>query len=61
MLVFGERGKPEYLEKNLSEQKGESSNSAHLDAESGNQTQATMVEGECSHHCANPAPHSLRN
>ena len=61
MLVFGERGKPEYPEKNLSEQKGESTNSAHLDAESGNQTQATMVEGECSHHCANPAPHSLCN
>ena len=30
MLVFGERGKPEYPEKNLSEQKGESTNSAHL-------------------------------
>ena len=44
-----------------SKQKGESTNSAHLDAESGNQTQATMVEGECSHHCANPAPHSLCN
>ena len=27
---FWERGKAEYLEKNLSEQKGESTNSAHL-------------------------------
>ena len=26
------------------------------DAESGNQTQATLVGGECSHHCAIPAP-----
>ena len=27
------------------------------DAESGNRTRATLVEGECSHHCAhNPAP-----
>ena len=26
------------------------------DAESGNRTRNTLVEGECSHHCANPAP-----
>ena len=26
------------------------------DAESGNQTRATLVGGECSHHCAIPAP-----
>jgi len=29
-LVFEERGKPEYLEKNLSEQSREPTNSAHL-------------------------------
>ena len=28
------------------------------DAESGNRTRDTLVEGERSHHCANPAPHS---
>ena len=26
------------------------------DTESGNQTQATLVGGKCSHHCAIPAP-----
>ena len=26
------------------------------DAGSGNRTRDTLVEGECSHHCANPAP-----
>ena len=26
------------------------------DAESGNRTRATLVGGECSHHCAIPAP-----
>ena len=30
MLVFGERGKPEYPEKNLSEQSREPTNSAHI-------------------------------
>ena len=53
MLVFEERGKPG---KNLSEQSREATNSAHDDEECGNQTQDTLVEGECSHHCANPAP-----
>ena len=31
------------------------------DAESGNRTQATLVRGECSHHCAIPAPLSQQN
>ena len=30
MLVFGERGKPEYPEKNLSEQSREPTNSTHI-------------------------------
>jgi len=30
MLIFEERGKPEYLEKNLSEQSREPTNSAHI-------------------------------
>ena len=29
----------------------------HIKAKSGNQTWATMVGGECSHHCAIPASH----
>ena len=56
MLVFEERGKPEFPEKNLSEQSREPTNSAHIyDTGSGNQTQDTLVEDERSHHCANPA------
>ena len=30
------------------------------DVESGNRTRATLVEGECSHHCAIPAPPKKR-
>ena len=55
MLVFEERGKPEYPEKNLSEQ-GENQQQTQptYDAESGNRTRATLVGGERSHHCAIP-------
>ena len=49
MLVFEERGKPEYLEKNLSEQsRGPTNSAATYDAESGNRTRDTLVGGECS-------------
>ena len=55
MLVFEERGKPEYPEKNLSEQSREpTTNSTHIG--SGNRTRDTLVGGERSHHCAIPAP-----
>ena len=30
------------------------------DVESGNRTRATLVGGECSHHCAIPAPQNSR-
>ena len=53
MLVFEERGKPEYPEKNLSEQ-GEKTDT--YDTGSRNRTQATLVGGEHFHHCATPAP-----
>ena len=56
MLVFEERGKPEYPEKNLSEQSREPTNQSTYDAGSGNRTRDTLVEGERDHHCANPAP-----
>ena len=52
------QGKREYPEKNLSEQSREPTNSVHLwhrVRESG--TRDTLMEGERSHHYANPAPH----
>ena len=52
---FEEREKPEYPEKNLSEQRQEpTTHSPTCDAESGNRTRAILVGGECSHHCAIP-------
>ena len=55
MLVFEERGKPEYPEKNLSEQ-GEKQQQTEptygVDARIW--TQGTLVGGERSHHCAIP-------
>ena len=53
MLVFEERGKLEYLEKNLSEQSREPTNSAHLVRESN----PSHIGGRgVLYHCANPAP-----
>ena len=62
VLVFEERGKPEYPEKNLSEQ-GENQQQTQptYDAGVGNRTRATLVEGECSHHCATPAPLEMKS
>ena len=56
-LAFEVREKPEYPEKNLSEEE-ENQQQTHptCDAGTGNQTRATLVGGECSHHCATPAP-----
>ena len=57
MLVFVEGGKPEYPEKNpRGKDKNQQQTQPIYDAEFGNQTRATLVGGECSHHCANPAP-----
>ena len=53
VLVFKERGKPEYQEKNLAQQRRESTANG-IDAEI--RTQATLVEGDCSNHCAILAP-----
>ena len=54
-LRRGETGLPG---ENLSVQSREPTNSTHIqyDAESGNRTRAKLVGGECSHHCATPAP-----
>ena len=57
MLVFVEGGKPEYPEKNpRSRAENQQQTQRTYDAESGNRTRATLVGGECSHHCAIPAP-----
>ena len=60
MLVFEERGKPEYPEKNLSEQRREpTTNSTHIWRRRLRIfTRATLVGGERSHHC--PIPCSPR-
>ena len=57
MLVFVEGGKPEYPEKNpRSRDENQQQTQPTYDAETGNRTRATLVGGECSHHCAISAP-----
>ena len=53
VLVFEERGKPEYPEKNLSEQ---GQTKPTYDTGTGSQIWVTLVGGEPSHHCAIHAP-----
>ena len=54
VLVFRERGNQSTPRKSS---RVENQQTQHTyDTESGNQTQDTLVEGERSHHCANPAP-----
>ena len=54
---FCERGKVENPEKNPgSRDKNQQQIQPTYDAGSGNQTWATLVGGECSHHCTIPAP-----
>ena len=55
MLVFEERGKREYPEKNLSEQRREpTTNSTHTWRRLRDLNRVTLVGGERSHHCAIP-------
>ena len=57
ILVFDVREKPEYPEKNLSEQRRKSTtNSNPYGVNAGIWTGATLAEGECSNYCATPAP-----
>ena len=57
MLVFMEGGKPEYPEKNpRSKDENQQQTQPTYDTGTGNPTRATLVEGECSHHCAIPVP-----
>ena len=53
----GEGKKLEYPEKtSRSKDENQQQTQPTHDAESGNRTRATLVGGECSHHCAIPAP-----
>ena len=57
VLVFDERGKPEYPEKtSRSRVENQQQTQPTCDAGSGNRTRDTLVGDERSHHCANPAP-----
>ena len=55
ILVF-EKGKPKNPEESLSEEGREPTTNLTYDAESRNRTLAALVRGECSYHCALPAP-----
>ena len=56
MLVFMEGGKPENPERSpRSKDENQQQIQPTYDTETGNRTQATLVEGESSHHCAIPA------
>ena len=55
MLDFVEGGKLEYPEKNpTGRDKNQQQTQPTYDAEFGNRSRATLVGGECSHHCAIP-------
>ena len=56
MLDLGERVKLEYPEKTSRSRVGNQQTQPTYDAKCGNRTWDTLVEGEHSHHCANPAP-----
>ena len=57
VLIFAEGGKPENPEKNpRSEDENQQQTQPTYDAGCGNRTRATLVGGECSPHCAIPAP-----
>ena len=57
VLIFAEGGKPENPEKNpRSKDENQQQTQPTYDAGCGNRTGATLVGGECSPHCAIPAP-----
>ena len=61
VLIFVEGGKPEYPEKNpRSRVENQQQTQPTYDAGSRNRTRATLMGGERSHHCANPAPQRRR-
>ena len=61
VLIFAEGGKPENPEKNpRSGDENQQQTQPTYDAGSRNRTRATLVGGECSPHCAIPAPPPTR-
>ena len=56
MLDFEEWEKPEFPEKTSRSRVGNQETQSTYDAGSGNRTRDALVEGERSHHCANPTP-----
>ncbi len=57
MLVFGEREKNRSTWRKTPQSRAENQQTQPFyGTESVNETQATLVEDECSHHCANLAP-----
>ena len=56
MLVFEERGKPEFPEKTSRSRVENQQTQPTYDVGSGNRIRDTLVEGERSHHYTNPAP-----
>ena len=56
MLVFEERENRNTRRKPHGAEEQQQQTQPTYDAESGNRTRATLVGGECSHHCAIPAP-----
>ena len=57
MLVFWGEGKSEHQEKTSWCRVEKQQIQPTYDARFENQTRATSVGGECSHHCASPTPH----
>ena len=58
VLIFVEGGKAENPEKNpRSKEENQQETQPTYDTGSGNRTRDTLVGGERSHPCANPAPH----
>ena len=60
MLVFMEGGKPGNPEKNpRSKDENQKQTQPTYNTGTGNRTRATLVESECSHHYAIPAPQTI--
>ena len=60
VLLLEERGKAEYPDKNLSEQRNESTtNLTYAWCQCWDLNRSTLVEGDCSHHCPTLAPQTV--
>ena len=61
VLPFLRRGENQSAWRKTSRNKDENQQQTQptYDVETGNRTRATLVGGECSHHCAIPAPQTI--